>query len=278
MSTHTLQGLSIVGLPAFDSNYLWLIHNDCNAWAIDPGDASVVQAYLDTHKLTLAGILITHHHADHVGGVLGLKPRYPQAVVIGPMAERIAGLDVDAINGAQFELTGLQTIDPHRPPVTAHCIAVPGHTAGHVSYYLEASAVLDNTPRLFCGDTLFAAGCGRLFEGTPAQLLGSLQRLAALPADTLVYCAHEYTASNLAFASAVEPSNPEIQKRSSQVKQARAKLLPTVPFVLGDERASNVFLRCDQPEIARSASNYAGIELSGPLDVFAVLREWKNGF
>jgi hydroxyacylglutathione hydrolase len=283
--------LTVVGLPAFDSNYLWLIHNGFYAWAVDPGDATVVQTYLDAQGLNLTGILITHHHADHVGGVQGLKAAYPKASVIGPMVERIAGLDINAADGAWFELTGLAgSIDAAgddtgdvahaaaNAPVHVQVLAVPGHTSGHVAYYLPASAASGHTPQLFCGDTLFAAGCGRLFEGTPAQMLASLQRLMALPAPTLVYCAHEYTASNLAFAHAVEPNNPAIANRIAQVTQARASHLPTVPFVLGGELDSNVFLRCSQPEIALNASIHAGIELSEPLDVFTALRGWKNRF
>jgi hydroxyacylglutathione hydrolase len=263
--------LSIIGLNAFDSNYLWLIHNGFNAWAVDPGDAAVVQAYLDTHALTLTGILVTHHHADHVGGVLALKARYPAARVIGPMAERISGLDEDALDGQHYGLNGLS--DPQG--LRVQCIAVPGHTAGHVAYFIES---LDKIPRLFCGDTLFAGGCGRLFEGTPAQLHASLHTLAALPANTLAYCAHEYTASNLAFASAVEPSNPELAQRVVSTAALRASNQPTVPFVLGQERLSNPFLRAHVPEVAASASKQAGLVLTDPVDVFTVLREWKNVF
>jgi hydroxyacylglutathione hydrolase len=276
--------LSVVGLPAFDSNYLWVIHNGFNAWAVDPGDATVVQAYLDQHGLTLAGILVTHHHADHVGGVLALQTRYPAAQVIGPMMECIQGLDTDAIDGVDYVLTGLNTGSngktapfsaPHSAPLSARCIAVPGHTAGHVAYFLSNLA---GTPRLFCGDTLFAAGCGRLFEGTPAQLLGSLHRLMTLPEQTLVYCAHEYTANNLRFAAAVEPSNQAIVRRQAAVSALRLSNTPSVPFVLGDERSSNPFLRCTQPETAASASRQAGIELRDELAVFTELRLWKNSF
>jgi hydroxyacylglutathione hydrolase len=264
----TSTNTTIVGLPAFDSNYLWLIHNGINAWAVDPGDAAVVQDALDSHQLKLTGILITHHHADHVGGVLALKARYPAATVIGPMSEKIAGLERDALDGANYELTGLEGI-------STSCIAVPGHTAGHVAYFIES---LEGTPRLFCGDTLFAGGCGRLFEGTPAQLHQSLHTLAALPAQTLAYCAHEYTASNLAFASAVEPNNPALAQRIASTAALRAAKQPTVPFVLGQERLTNPFLRASEPEIIASASQHAGLELSDAVDVFTVLREWKNRF
>jgi hydroxyacylglutathione hydrolase len=262
--------LKIVGLPAFDSNYLWVLHNDCNAWAVDPGDADVVGAYLAAQHLTLSGILITHHHADHVGGVVALKKAYPLVQVIGPMSERIQGLDIDAVDGADYALTGLD--------ISVRCIATPGHTAGHVAFYLAPGAVVAHTPRLFCGDTLFAAGCGRLFEGTTQQLHDSLHRLMQLPDNTLAYCAHEYTASNLAFALAVEPQNTAIQSRSEHVKALRAAGTPTVPFVLGEELDSNVFLRSHQPEVIASASQQVGLPLEDSVDVFAALREWKNRF
>ncbi len=267
---------TIIGLPAFDSNYLWLIHNDCNAWAVDPGDADVIRHYLDTQALTLTGILITHHHADHIGGLSALKKAYPQATVIGPCVEKIAGLEIDAQHGASYPLTGLNDADGK--PMSALCMAVPGHTAGHVAFYLAPSAALHNTPRLFCGDTLFAAGCGRLFEGTPAQLHDSLHRLTQLPAHTLAYCAHEYTVSNLAFAAAVEPNNAAIQARTALVKAQRDAGEPTVPFVLGDEQHSNVFLRTHTPDVQASVSAHAGLLLSNSVDVFTELRMWKNRF
>jgi hydroxyacylglutathione hydrolase len=268
MKDSKLTKLTVIGLPAFDSNYLWLIHNGVNAWAVDPGDAAVVQAALDAQQLLLTGILVTHHHGDHVGGILGLKARFPAATVIGPMAEAIKGLDVDAVDGKHYELTGLDGLH-------ARCIAVPGHTAGHVAYFIES---VDGTPRLFCGDTLFASGCGRLFEGTPSQLHTSLHTLAALPAETLAYCAHEYTASNLAFASAVEPGNTALAQRVITTSVLRAANQATVPFILGQERLTNPFLRTCEPEVIASASRRAGMPLSDAVDVFTVLREWKNGF
>ena len=260
--------LRIIGLPAFDSNYLWLIHNEINAWAVDPGDAAVVQDALDLHQLQLTGILVTHHHADHVGGVLALKALYPAASVIGPMREAIKGLDVDAVDGRDYALAGLDGL-------SARCIAVPGHTAGHVAYFIET---VNGTPCLFCGDTLFAGGCGRLFEGTPAQLHASLHTLAALPAATLAYCAHEYTASNLTFATAVEPCNKDLAQRVAITTELRAANQPTVPFVLGHERLSNPFLRTHESEVIASASKNAGLALSNTIDVFTELRHWKNHF
>jgi hydroxyacylglutathione hydrolase len=266
--------LSVIGLNAFDSNYLWLIHNGFNTWAVDPGDAAVVQTYLDAHTLTLTGILVTHHHADHVGGVLALKARYPKASVIGPMAESIQGLDVDALDGQHYALKGLSGFSG-LAELSVRCIAVPGHTAGHVAYFIES---IDAAPRLFCGDTLFAGGCGRLFEGTPAQLHASLHTLAALPEHTLAYCAHEYTASNLAFASAVEPDNAALAQRVAHTAALRAAQQPTVPFVLGQERLTNPFLRTREPAVVASAIQHAWLAMSDAVDVFTVLREWKNRF
>ncbi len=277
----TTTPMAITGLPAFDSNYLWVIHSDLNAWAVDPGDAAVVQAFLDARRLTLTGILVTHHHADHIGGVLALKQRYPAAAVIGPKSEGIAGLEIDAVDGQTYPLTGLdQGFDRGLSQVAVRCITVPGHTAGHVAYFMDGLAVdgLAGVPRLFCGDTLFAAGCGRLFEGTPAQLHTSLHTLAALPAQTLVYCAHEYTLSNLYFAAAVEPDNEMVQARLASTRALRQADQPTVPFILGLEQHSNPFLRCSEPKVAAKASAHAGIELSRALDVFTVLRQWKNVF
>jgi hydroxyacylglutathione hydrolase len=260
--------LHIIGLPAFDSNYLWLIHNGFNAWVVDPGDATVVQASLDAKQLSLTGILVTHHHADHVGGLLALKNRYPRATVIGPKSEHIQGLDADARDGASYPLSGLGKL-------SVRCIAVPGHTAGHVAYFIES---LNKLPRLFCGDTLFAAGCGRLFEGTPTQLMGSLNTLAALPANTMAYCAHEYTLANLRFAAAVEPGNARVSERLNSVLRMCEAGQATVPFVLGEERLTNPFLRADEPEVMASTSRHAGIELTNSLDAFTQLREWKNSF
>lgn len=260
--------VTIVGLPAFDSNYLWLIHSHTHAWAVDPGDAQVIQGYLQRHALTLAGVLITHHHSDHVGGVLALQALYPKAPIIGPMTERIEGLTLDAQDGAHFELSGLNTL-------VAQCMTVPGHTAGHVAYFLPDVA---GVPRVFCGDTLFAGGCGRLFEGTATQMLASLERLMALPAHTLAYCAHEYTASNLAFAAAVEPNNAPLKQRIADTAALRAQNQPTVPFALGLERLYNPFLRTAQADVIASASRHAGIDLTESVDVFAQLRAWKNVF
>ena len=266
----TVNTVQTSALPAFDSNYLWLIHNSASAWVVDPGDAAVVQAALDEKNLTLKGILVTHHHADHVGGVLALKKRYPQARVIGPKKENITGLEQDAVDGAHYTLDGLG--------FDAQCMAVPGHTAGHVAYYLAACPELGGIPRLFCGDTLFAAGCGRLFEGTPAQMLASLAQITALPAATLAYCAHEYTQSNLVFAASADPDNEAVHARLAQCMALRDAQLATVPFVLGEELSSNPFLRCHTAGVRAAVSAQSGQVLNDTLAVFTALRAWKNVF
>ncbi len=265
--------IQITALPAFDSNYLWLIHNDRAAWVVDPGDAAVVQAALTARNLALHGILITHHHADHTGGISALKVTYPKATVIGPVglgSPAIGGISQAAMSGADYELSGLG--------VTVHCLAVPGHTLDHLAYYLAPCAAFGHIPRLFCGDALFAAGCGRLFEGTPAQMHASLQTLTALPANTLAYCAHEYTVSNLHFAAAVEPHNVAIAARLVSAQSARAAGLATVPFVLGGELETNPFLRCHAPAVQAAASDRALESLSDEVAVFTAIRAWKNIF
>jgi hydroxyacylglutathione hydrolase len=265
--------IKIVGLPAFDSNYLWLIHNGTHAWAVDPGDAQVVLNALEALNLNLNGILITHHHGDHVGGIERLKSHYPDLAVIGPMSEAIKGLTIDAVDQSIYPLAGLSDDDR---PISARCIHTPGHTLGHVVYWIDAHANLESTPRLFCGDTLFAAGCGRLFEGTAAQLMHSLNTLMQLPDSTLVYCAHEYTLANLQFAAAVEPDNLSVQQRLAKTKTMRLNNVATVPFVLGDERHSNPFLRTQHASLAQAIQQRAGNQSMSQLDVFTELRQWKN--
>jgi hydroxyacylglutathione hydrolase len=228
---------------------------------VDPGDEAPVLDYLAKEDAGLAAILLTHHHGDHTGGVAGLLARHP-VPVFGPAGEPIAGITVPLREGDPVALPGFQ--DHFR------VIDVPGHTRGHIAYYGHGA--------LFCGDTLFGCGCGRLFEGTAEQMWASLGKLAALPADTRVYCAHEYTQSNIRFALAVEPGNAALQARAKRVAHLRADRQSTVPFTLAEERQTNPFLRSGEAEVTAAAERHCGARLSGAAEVFAALREWKNDF
>jgi hydroxyacylglutathione hydrolase len=252
--------LNVSRIPAFKDNYIWLLHSGRSAVVVDPGDAQPVLDVLEREGLWLVGILITHHHDDHQGGVSDLLARYP-AQVFGPARESITGITQPLQGGETIRIDPLD--------VDFQVLAVPGHTRGHLAYYGAGC--------LFCGDTLFGAGCGRLFEGTAEQMADSLTRLAALPDDTAIYCAHEYTEANLRFARAVEPSNPHVQERVRQVAAARAQGLPTVPSTLALEKATNPFLRCQEAEVLASASSRKAGSRSA-VEVFAALREWRNCF
>ena len=242
-----------------------MLHDDRQAIVVDPGEAAPVAEALDAQGLALVGILVTHHHPDHVGGVAALRPRL-QGPVWGPAREAIPQPFVPLCHGDSITVMGLhfQVID------------VPGHTAGHIAYFLPAGAT-NGAPVLFCGDTLFSGGCGRLFEGTPAQMHNSLGRLADLPGNTRVCCAHEYTESNLRFALAVEPGNATLRAYTTSCRGLRAQGLPTLPSTIAQERAINPFMRCDAPEVVRSAQSRGMADASGPA-VLGALREWKNQF
>jgi hydroxyacylglutathione hydrolase len=250
----------VIRIPAFKDNYIWLLRKGASAAVVDPGDARPVLEVLEREGLTLASILVTHHHKDHQGGVLELLTHFP-AEVFGPATESITGMTRPLCGGETIFLDSLGV----RFKVTA----VPGHTLGHLAYY--------GSECLFCGDTLFTAGCGRLFEGSPAQMHDSLTRLKSLPEQTGVYCAHEYTEANLRFALAVEPGNRRLRQRVNEVAVARAKGWATVPSSIEIEKATNPFLRCSEPEIVASAQSRVPNVL-GPVEVFSVLREWKNNF
>jgi hydroxyacylglutathione hydrolase len=253
--------MKIYPIPAFGDNYLWLVTRGTQALVVDPGDAAPVLAALDTHGVTLEAILITHHHSDHIGGVAELVRRFG-VPVFGPVDKRIADITDQVAEGAHLDLPWLDT---------AVCVfEVPGHTQSHIAWY--------GGNALFCGDTLFGAGCGRLFEGTAEQMWHSLSRIASLPPHTQVYCAHEYTESNLRFARAVEPDNQALIARARRVAKQRTANQPSVPFTLADELATNPFLRCREASVIRAAEAQAGHRLATPADVFATLREWKNGF
>lgn len=245
-------------IPAFKDNYIWLLTRGTQACVVDPGDAAPVVARLEADGLQLVQILVTHHHADHQGGIAELTARYAPSVY-APAIESITGRTQPLVGGERIDMLG----------VHMDVLAVPGHTLGHLAYVGQGS--------LFCGDTLFGAGCGRLFEGTPAQMHASLQQIAALPDETRVYCAHEYTQMNLGFANAVEPENPALRERIARVAAQRAQGLPSVPSRLGEEKATNPFLRCDQPAIIAAALAKGAVNAS-PIAVFTAIRRWRNDF
>ncbi len=253
----------VSAIPAFTDNYLWLIHDDQHAAVVDPGDAAPVLAALQANNLKLDAILLTHHHADHVGGVQILLQKF-DVPVYGPANEKIAGITNKLRQADQVELKA--------PHIQFSVIDVPGHTAGHIAYYAAEQ------DWLFCGDTLFAGGCGRLFEGTAAQMTASLAKLSALPDSTLVYCAHEYTLSNLRFALAAEPENSALQERFSAEEEKRAHGIATVPSLLGLEKSTNPFLRNQESRIIDQLIAQGRLHTRDPIEAFAALREWKNTF
>jgi hydroxyacylglutathione hydrolase len=258
--------MNLIALPAFADNYIWMVHDDTRAFVVDPGDAAPVAEALKQRALQLAGILVTHHHPDHVGGVDALRPLLAATggLVHGPARERIPEPFVPLRGGDVVQLLGLSFT----------VIDVPGHTAGHIAFAQQGVA---ESPLLFCGDTLFSAGCGRLFEGTPAQMAASLAALAALPADSQVCCTHEYTMSNLRFAATVEPANADIAAHTAHCQALRAEGVPTLPSTLALERRINPFLRCTEPAVV-AAARREGAANDEPVAVLATLREWKNRF
>lgn len=253
--------VAIHAVPAFKDNYIWMLVESGRAAAVDPGDDAPVEEFLARNALTLTAVIATHHHADHVGGLPALAARW-KCPTFGPAREVKAELTRRLAEGDRFEVPGIG--------VELEAIDIPGHTAGHIA--------LAGAGLLFCGDTLFACGCGRLFEGTPPQMVDSLAKLARLPADTRVYCGHEYTLANIRFAEAVEPGNAALAQRKAREEAKRARNEPTLPSTIGDELATNPFLRCTEREVAASAERHAGRALSGPVEVFAEIREWKNAF
>lgn len=249
--------VDIFPLPAFKDNYIWLLSKGRHAVIVDPGDASVVIKALEQHQLRLEAILITHHHADHIDGVEALLA-YQPCPVYAPRREHYSFAHQALQEGDIVELPGLD--------IALQVLEVPGHTLGHIAYYTDGL--------LFCGDTLFGAGCGRLFEGTPAQMHASLQRLANLPVTTHVYCTHEYTEHNIGFALRIEPDNLALRQRQAQASALRSQGLPTLPSTIQLELETNPFLRCDQPAIQRAAN----IASTQPEAVFAAIRELRNHY
>ncbi len=261
MSCATVSDLLIEPIPAFDDNYVWWLADGRAAVVVDPGDAAPVARRLSQTGLQLTAILVTHHHGDHVGGVEALVEA-TGAHVYGPAAEAIACVRTPLSAGDRIEVLGhsFEVID------------VPGHTRGHIAYYAPRLAAL------FCGDTLFACGCGRLFEGTPQQMAESLGRLARLPGETSVYCAHEYTLANIRFALAVEPDNPRLAARGRACEAARVAGRPTLPSTIAEELATNPFLRCDVPALRARAERETPGAGASAVATFAALRAWKNRF
>lgn len=255
--------MKLIPLPAFADNYIWMLHDGQQALVVDPGDAQPVLAALQREGLRLESILVTHHHADHTGGVAELREA-TGARVCGPAGEEMPEPLQRLTGGDRYQALGLDFV----------VMDVPGHTAGHIAFYC---AEMDGAPLLFCGDTLFSAGCGRLFEGTPAQMLASLDSLAALPGNTRVCCTHEYTLSNLKFANAVEPDNTELQHYTAHCEQLRAQGLPTLPSNMALERQINPFLRSRLPAVVAAASAHDAA-MTRDTGAFATLRQWKNNF
>lgn len=260
----------ISAIRAFDDNYIWLLRAPAGRMAavVDPGDAGPVEAALERDGLELSAIVLTHHHPDHVGGVQRLRERW-RPRVYGPRVEDIAGVDEALAGGDVIQVAGID--------LALRVIDVPGHTRGHIAYAAERFGD-DPRPIALCGDTLFAAGCGRVFEGTPAQMLDSLDRLAALPPETLVYCAHEYTLSNLRFALAVEPECAEVRARFEEAERVRAQGIPTVPSTIAIELCSNPFLRSREDAVRAAAEVRLGRPPQSAVECFAAIREWKNVF
>ncbi len=254
--------LEITPIPAFDDNYIWLLQlpGSRDAVVVDPGDGASVLAALEREELRLGAVLVTHHHWDHTGGVDELLAAFPECRVYGPDDRRIAGVTDSVGEGDE--------VAPACLDAAFRVMEVPGHTSSHIAYLGEGV--------LFCGDTLFAAGCGRVFDGTFDQLAASLQRVAGLPEETRIYCAHEYTLANLGFAKWVEPENPYLLRREAVERGRRVAAIPTVPSLLREELATNPFLRTRVDAVISAAEGYAGAPLETPTEVFRALRQWKD--
>lgn len=250
--------LEIAFIPAFKDNYIWLLHNGRDAAVVDPGDDNAVKLRLKAEGFSLRAILVTHHHRDHQGGVAGLLEEN-EIPVYAPADESITGCTVPLKDGDSFELLGERI----------QVLGLPGHTRGHIAFLLPQGA-------LFCGDTLFGGGCGRLLEGGAAEMAVSLAKLAALDDETLVYCAHEYTEANLRFALEVEPKNRVISRRAAVAAFQRLRGKPTLPSTIGEEKATNPFLRCHVPAVIAAAKKYDPECADDPVSVFAAIRAWKN--
>lgn len=257
--------MTVTPIPAFDDNYIWAIHNgtstgtEMDVVVVDPGDAEPVMAAIEQNGWKLRAILLTHHHYDHTDGIEALT-RLADIPVYGPAHESIKGLT--------HPLTEGDIIDFDDMGIHLKVLDTPGHTRGHICFY--------GNNMLFSGDTLFAAGCGRIFEGTATQMYESLEKIRVLPETTQIYCAHEYTLQNLEFARVAEPDNRAIIERLERVKELRAQGKPSIPSTLAEELLSNPFLRSQQSVLAQNAAAFAKRVLTGPAEVFAVVRRWKD--
>ncbi|MCM1512585.1 MAG: hydroxyacylglutathione hydrolase [Oxalobacter formigenes] len=251
----------VTALPAFNDNYIWMIDNGKQAIVVDPGDAAVVMATLQQRALPLDAILLTHRHDDHTGGLPRLIAEYAPPVY-GPKNDNIPGVDQPVQEGSTLSIEALG--------LSFTVLDVPGHTCGHIAYYSPSHHWL------FCGDMLFGAGCGRMFEGTPEIMEASLAKLAALPDETQVFAAHEYTLSNLKFALEIEPANQDILERLKNDTARRNKKQPTLPSTIGLEKKTNPFLRNHEPGVLKQLSSLGLIRSDNPVEAFAAMREWKN--
>ena len=259
--------MRLQALPAFNDNYIWILRGaDGDSLVVDPGQAAPVIAAAGSDGLRPSAVLLTHHHPDHVGGTAELLARWPDLPVFAPLDERIDRATVRVRDGDRVRAGGAE--------LEFDVIAVPGHTTSHVAFHHDDG----DESLLFCGDTLFSLGCGRLFEGSTEQMYRSLSRLAALPGHTRVCCGHEYTLSNAAFARVVEPDNPALRRRTEEAQAMRDAALPTLPSTIADERACNPFLRCDQPAVVAAVERRLGHRPVDAIEVFAELRRWKDGF
>ncbi|APE32176.1 hydroxyacylglutathione hydrolase [Halomonas aestuarii] len=254
--------LSVTPIPAFSDNYIWLLRQDTSqeVCVVDPGDATPVIEWLEREGLSLGCVLITHHHHDHTGGLRELNKRYSPRV-IGPDNPDIEGIDERVSDGDEVRVMGR----------LFEVFNLPGHTLDHIGFFTAGIP-----PLLFCGDVLFSGGCGRLFEGSPEQMHASLSRLEALPEETLVFAAHEYTMANLAFARAADPDNGDVVKAEEECRRARELDRPTLPSTLGRERRINPFLRCDSAGVRQAAAAHGDTDSS--LATFTTLRAWKDDF
>ncbi len=255
--------LDIFPIPALRDNYIWTLHDGQHAVVVDPGEAAPVLSRLKTRQLKLAAILCTHHHGDHTGGISELLEVY-NVPVYAPHDENIPGTTHPLAEGDAVNLPELR--------ISLNVLDIRGHTRGHIAYLLPEHA------GIFCGDTLFGCGCGRIFEGTAEQLHRALQRLAALPDDTPVYCAHEYTEANIRFALVCESANARLKQRAIEARKQRAAGLPTLPSTIGLEKATNPFLRCNEPTIIQAVQQQENIKETSELAVFSALRRWKDHF